>query len=83
MGPHQFKFVKERDKVLMHFKEWPLKSTIYQVVDVTSLAAAYHNEPEPIQQVAEKGRQVFEAVGRRSKEMARWRENDRGPDKMV
>lgn len=48
-SPHQFKFVKEGDKVLMHFKEWPLKSTIYQVVDVTSLAAAYQNEPEPIQ----------------------------------
>lgn len=47
-SPHQFKFVKEGDKVLMHFKEWPLKSTTYQGVDVTSLAAAYGNEPQPI-----------------------------------
>lgn len=51
---HQLKFVKEGNQVLMHYKEWPLKSTTYQVVDVTSLAAAYQNEPEPIQQVAKK-----------------------------
>lgn len=58
-SPHQLKFVKKGDKVLMHFKEWHLKSTTYQVVDVTSLAAAYQNDLEPIQQIAEKGRKVF------------------------
>lgn len=61
-SPHQFKFVKEGHKVLMHFKEWPLKSTTYQGVDVTSLAAAYGNEPQPIQQIAKKCRKVFEAM---------------------
>lgn len=45
---------ERRGKMLMHFKEWPLKSTTYEVIDVTSLAAAYQNEPEQIQQVAEK-----------------------------
>lgn len=48
----------------MHFKELSLKSTTYQVVDVTSLAAAYQNEPEPIRQVTEKGRKAFEAMER-------------------
>lgn len=48
ISPTQLKFVKEGDKVLMHFKEWHLKSTTYQAVDVTSLAAAYQNELESI-----------------------------------
>lgn len=58
-SPTQFKFVKEGDKVLMHFKEWYLKSTTYQAVDVTSLAAAYQNELESIQQIAKKRKKGF------------------------
>lgn len=59
ISPTQLKFVKEGDKVLMHFKEWHLKSTTYQAVDVTSLAAAYQNELESIQQIAKKRKKGF------------------------
>lgn len=82
--PPSLKFVKEGHKVLMHFKEWHLKSTTYQVVDVTSLAAAYQNELEPIQKIVEKGRKVFLSIKRGLKKwQTRWWGNDRGPDKIV
>lgn len=46
----------------MPYKKWPLQSTKYQAVAVTSLAAAYQIDTKQIKCVAKLGKNRFEAL---------------------
>lgn len=46
----------------MPYKKWPLQSTKYQVVAVTSHAAAYQIDTKQIKCVAKLGKNRFEAL---------------------
>ncbi|XP_061170056.1 uncharacterized protein LOC133179284 [Saccostrea echinata] len=75
--PHTFRFTKVEDDVQMSYKEWPMKSTTYQSITVNDLAKAFDGEPDPIQQVTDKGERVFLAM---EEDLRKWRDGGKLSD---
>ncbi|XP_062597809.1 uncharacterized protein LOC134259225 isoform X2 [Saccostrea cucullata] len=75
--PHSFRFTKVGDDVVMSYKEWPLKSNSYHSIAVTDLAKAFDGEPDPIQQVTDKGERVFAAM---EEDLRKWRDGGKLSD---